>query len=209
MGNCYPGISLHLSLGDSLPWTVFHTFLFLGFFTHLYGVYPPELPEKGTFCKIFRFACLKVSSFHLIWLKVLLVIDIHVGNKHPSWFWKYCPRPSSFQCCCWEVQGPFNCWSLICDLFLYLGSCEIFLILKVMKFHNYGGAIFSFTVFGNHWASWTSKFMSSQFWKMFSPPCSLHSISEPCTVGSLGFLDLSSNFLLFIPFSTLSFLLYF
>lgn len=119
------------------------------------------------------------------------------------------PRPSSFQHCYWEVQSPFNCWSLVCDLFLSLGYCKIFLILKVMKFHSYGEAIFSFTVFGNHWASWTSKFMSLQFWKMFSPPCSLHSISETCTVGSLGFLDSFSNFLLFIPFSTLSFLLYF
>lgn len=46
-----------------------------------------------------------------------------------------------------------------------------------MKFHNYGRGIFSFVVLGNHWASWISKFTSLQFWKMFSPPCSLHLIS--------------------------------
>lgn len=161
----------------SLLWSIFHAFLFFGFFTHLYGVHPPGASWKGGLFA--RFLDLPSESiFFSPDLTQGLACYRHLGWKWTSFiFWKYCPWSSSFQCCCWEVQSPFNCWSLVCDLFLSLGSYKIFLILKVMKFHNYGRGIFSFVVLGNHWASWISKFTSLQFWKMFSPPCSLYPIS--------------------------------
>lgn len=96
-------------------------------------------------------------------------------------------------------------------VFFSLGACRIFHISKVMKFHNYAGGIFSPIALGNYWAPLISKFMSFSLEKC-PPPlhvlCSLF-LSGTFIVGLLDLLDSSSNFLLFVLFSTLSFLLYF